>query len=273
MRRVLKITFALTLVALIMAASCVCAFAAKEEITVNGATAEVGDIVTYSLNLSDCTENVEGLQMYVVYDSKSLKLDEDSLEFPKLNGVVSNTKLENIITFNWTDVQNTADFKKKGAVMKASFKVLKEGVTDITYFVSELYGHDLTYLKSFTFTNDIAVNGKTVVKNASPVVCREADVINEYQGSFTNYPDGKGEKNGSGKNAIIGVTHAPTTAAATEVTKGGPGDVTTIITILVVVLIVLAIVVLAVLRRHFAKGEDNEAEKKNPDKKEKSEEK
>ena len=68
--------------ALILALSCATAFAAKGDFTVNGANAKVGDKITYTLNLSDCTEKIEGLQMYVAYDSKYLKIDPESLDFP-----------------------------------------------------------------------------------------------------------------------------------------------------------------------------------------------
>lgn len=258
MKRLLKTAFALTMTALILALSCATAFAAKGDFTVNGANAKVGDKITYTLNLSDCTEKIEGLQMYVAYDSKYLKIDPESLDFPKLSGVVSNTELEDTIAFNWTDVQKTADFSKKGKLLTVDFEVVKEGDAEITYFVSELYGNDLTYLKSFTFTNDVAVNGKTVVKNASAIVCRDSKIIDEYQGSFTNYADAKGEKNGSGKDAIVGVTKPATVPGATEVTKDSGSNITTIITILVIAAIVIAIIIVAVLRRHFTKSEPDE---------------
>lgn len=256
MKKILKTSFALTLAMLILALSCLSAFAASDTLKVNGAKAKVGSKLTYSLNLADCTEKVEGLQMYVVYDDEYLRTNDDSVSFPKLSGVVSNAKLENTISFNWTDVSKLADFSKKGTVVNVDFEVLKGGDTDVTFFVSELYGHDLTYLKSFTFTNDIAVDGKTVVKDAQAIVCTDGDIINNYQGSFVNYDDAKGEKNGGKEHeSIVGDTSARSTQAATDVTKGSAPDITTIITILVIAAIVIAIIIIAVLRRHFTKSD------------------
>lgn len=258
MTKILKASFAVLMTALIMLFSTASVFAA-EKLNVNGADTKKGDKITYTLNLSECSENIEGLQIYVVYDSKSLKIQDESLAFPKLGGVVSNTEIENLIAFNWTDVKNTADFSKKAELMKVDFEVVGSGTADVTYFVSEMYGHDLTYLKSFTFTNDISVNGKKVVKDAAAIVNNQADIINEYQGSFTNYADGKGEKNGSGKNhvAIIGETKSPDVQNATEVTKDSGSDTTTIIIILVIAAIIIAIIIVAVIGRHY--------NKKNPD--------
>lgn len=255
MRNFLKTSFAIAVIALFTTISCLPAFAADDKALINGAKAKVGSKVTYTLNLADCTEDVEGLQVYIMYDQNCLKVDEESLTFPKLQGVVSNTGIENTITFNWTDVKNKADFSKKSALVKMDFEVVKGGSADITYFVAEMYGRDLTYLKSFTFTNDIAVDGKTVIKDDAAMLNTDSEYINRYQGSFTNYDDAKGEKNGKNHKAVIGETQ-PATNAPTEVTKGqanGGNDITTIITILVIAAIVIAIIIIAVLRRHFNK--------------------
>ncbi len=261
MSKVIKISFAVLLASLVFSLSIITAFAAKGELTVNeDATAKKGDTVTFTLNMGDCTEKLEGLQMQLMYDSEYLEVDEDSLDFPTMSGVVSNAKLDDIIPFTWTDVTNLADFAKKSPLVTVDFKVKKAGDTAITYFITEMYGSDVTYLKSFTLTNDIAINGKTVIKNATPIINENGALRNQYQGSFVNYKDGKGEKNGSGENhiAVTGVTEAASTAESAVDVSRGEDNTMTVVTVVSIIIVVLAIIAVVILRRHFTKKNGEE---------------
>lgn len=258
MKKAFKICFAVLMTALIIAVSCAQAFAASEKLTVNGkAKAKAGDTLTYTLKLGDCTDMLEGIQMYVFYDKDCLEVDADSLKFPSLNGAVFNANYSDGIAFNWTSVTDLVSFKKTKELMTVDFKVKKAGDTNITYFVTEMYGKDMTYFKTFTLTNDISVNGKKVVKDEVPVLSTDSAMNNKYQGTFINYSDGKGTNGkGSGHQMVTGVTTSPVNQnanAATEVTKGEQAPVTTIIVVIGVVLAILAIIVLVILRRHFSK--------------------
>ncbi len=264
MKKGFKISFAVIMTALIIAISCVSAFAATGNTVINDKIkANSGDTVTYTLKLGDCTEKLEGIQMYVFYSKTYLSVDESSLVFPNLDGVVKNANYTDGIAFNWTSVTNLADFKKSKTLMTVDFKVKRPGNTKITYFITEMYGKDMTYLKSYTLTSDIALNDKTVIKDEAPVLSDDANLNGKYQGSFTNYADGKGEKNGSGKNHVS-VTGAGTKAVATggpaNVTTSGNSSTVTIIIILGIVAAVIAIIILVILRNHFAKGSEDKKE-------------
>lgn len=256
MKKLFKISFSAVLAAMFLSLSMVTVFAAKGELTINeDAVTKKGDTVTFTLNMGDCTEKLEGLQMQLMYDGEYLEVDEDSLAFPTMSGVVSNAKLDDIILFTWTDVVKLADFTKTSPLVTVDFKVKKAGDTAITYFITEMYGSDVTYLKSFTLTNDIAVNGENVVEGATPLINGNGMLRNQYQGSFVNYADGKGEQNGSGENhiAVTGVTNAPSASGDAVDVSQGEDNTMTIITVVSIIIIVLAIIAALILRRHFTK--------------------
>lgn len=274
MKKVIKFISTSMIIALLLVATVVPSFAAGN-LVINGdksAKAKVGDVVTYELYLGDCKEDVLGLQAYLFYDKNYLEVDSDSLEFPSLTKVVSNPSLDNCITFNWTDVSNLADFSKSKGFVTVDFKVLKAGKTDISYFISELYGEDMTYLKNYTFTYNLKINDKTVIKDATPILNEDEENLNKYQGSFTNYADGKGEKNGSGDDhiAVTGVVTtdvAPATSVAEEVTKG-EDNFGMILTIIGIVAVVIAIVIVIILRNNYNKRNNKEENKEENNKEE-----
>lgn len=260
MKKAIKIISTSMIVALLLLATVVPSFAAGSLI-INGekdAKLKVGDVVTYEMYLGDCDEDVVGLQSYLFYDNEYLEVDTDSLSFPNLTNVVSNPSLdEDSITFNWTDVQNSADFSKSKCLVSVDFKVLKAGKADITYFFMELYGEDMTYLKNYTFTYNLKVNDKTVVKNAVPVVNSDEEKLNKYQGGFTNYADGQGEENGSGDDhiAVTGVVSTTSADDVQDVTKsdGLDNNLMTILIIIAAVVIVIAVIIVLILRNNYNK--------------------
>ncbi|MCH5304417.1 MAG: hypothetical protein J1E41_06100 [Ruminococcus sp.] len=266
MKKCLKVSFAIIMVVLVIALSCVSAFAASD-LTINkNAKASKGDTVTYTLKLGECSDKLEGIQMYVFYDKDYLEIDAESLSLPELRGAVSNANFGDGIAFNWTSVTDLVSFADTKTLMTVDFKVKKTGKTDITYFITEMYGDDMTYFKDYTLTNDISVNNDIVVNSETPILSEDSALNNKYQGSFTNYADGKGERNGSGENhvAVTGVTTLPQVTASAQVldvTKDTQTPITTIITILGVILVVVAIVIVIILRNHYSKKTDETEEK------------
>jgi beta-lactamase regulating signal transducer with metallopeptidase domain len=122
-------------------------------------------------------------------------------------------------------------------------------------------GSEMPNLTSYTLTSDISLNGKKLVKNEAPILSTSSELNNKYQGSFINYADGKGEKNGSGKDhvSVTGVTTRPVIGGATEatdVTKDGETPLSTILVILGIVVAVIAIVIVVILRRRFTQSEE-----------------
>lgn len=272
MKKGLKIVFAVLMTALVIALSVVSAFAAESDSSSKGRIkVKKGDKVKYVLKLGDCKDKIEGIQMYVFYDKSCLDVDEDSLDFPELKGVVKNANYPDGIAFNWTSVSDLADFSKRKRLMVVEFTAIRPADTDISYFISELYKGDkeMTSIDKYTLLCSASVNGKKVIDNETPLLSKNTELNNKYQGSFVNYADGKGPKNGSGKDhvQVTGVTTKPVIGEATEVTdvtKGEETPVTTIIVILAIVAAVIAIVILVILRRHFASDdEDNESGEKN----------
>ena len=217
MKKALKTVFAVLFAALIAAVSLIPAFAAKDSLKFNGTQAKVGDKVTYTLELGGCDELIEGFQMYVFFD-------------PEIPAAVFNDGVDGKIPVVFSSVSDKLDFSKKKTFLTVDFEVLSGGNTDITYFITELYGEDMTFLKKFEFTNTIEVDGKKVVKSKAPTLVKDQKTVDAYQGGFINYSDGKGDENGtdSAHQAVTGdmdnpdVTHiGEVTEAATEVTKSG----------------------------------------------------
>ena len=266
MKKFAKISLAVVMTALIIVVSCLPAFAAKSkaDVVLNGkAEASKGDTITYTLKLSDCDDKLEGIQMYIFYNKQFLELDTDSVKVPELKGAVINPKFEKGIAFNWTSVTDLVNFKKAKTLITMDFKVKNPCQTSVTYFIADMYGEDMTYFKTYKLTHDILVNGKEAVKDGTPMLCPNNESVNQYQGSFVNYKDGMGEKNGSGKDhvAVTGGATSPAAAqAATDaatVTQDG-GNMTTVLVILGIVFAIIAIIVVVVLRRHFNKDADAE---------------
>lgn len=236
----------------------VTAFATDDELEINSvASAAVGDTVTYSLYLSDADDPVEGIQMYIYYDPDYLTVDPESLTYEKFDGVVQNADNENFVTFNWTDITNLADFSSKALLVSVDFTVTQAGSAEIAEFIQELYGDDMTYLKAYTLTYDISVNGEVVSSDNTPVIATDDDIINNRQGGFINYLDGMGEENspnaGDDHDAVIGDKELGT-MYVTEVVNANEvidvesdSSVSKYIIIAAVVIIIAAIVVVLIL--------------------------
>ena len=248
--------------AMVIALSCtVTAFAADDELTINSdATVNVGDKITFSLYLSDCTEPVQGIQMYICYDKEYLTVDPDSMKYEKFDGVIQNPNLDNYVTFNWTNVIDLADFSNKALLVSVDFEVVKGGTTEITDFVQELYGSDMTYLKSYKLTYDISVNGENLVSDKTPIVNKDEGIINNHQGAFINYEDGMGEDNTPNKDnhqAVKGnvekgtqiVSNIVDVTKTVDVTQSSGSNTVTIIVIAAAAVVVLAIVAVMIVKR------------------------
>ena len=133
-------------------------------------TAKAGDTVKYAIYMTDTKEEVIGAAMSFFYNDEYLKLNADSINCESFKTAIGNPKLKNYYTFTWTDVQNPVKLNGDKALVSAEFKVLKGGKTDLSYFISDMYGDDMTYLKSYKITCKLWVNGKEVEDSAVPIV-------------------------------------------------------------------------------------------------------
>ena len=135
------------------------------------------------------------------------------------------------------------------------FKVLKGGETEISQFVSEMYGDDMTYLKSYKWSYDITVNDKTIVKDKTPVISDDKQTLEKNQGSFINYIDGMGEENTPNKDnhqAVLGTQIATQYIDVTRyenVTSDGSFNMMPIIVIVAIVVIIGAIIAILIIKK------------------------
>lgn len=158
------------------------------------AKANVGDKVKYILYLADTEEEIEGFEMNLNFDPEYLETNYDSINLPKIDSAMKNI-VKGEVFLNWTNVFKKLNFSDKQEFLDIEFTVKKAGNTDITKFIKEIYGDDMTYLKSYTWTYDLVINDDTVIKDEPPLITTDEKLISQYQGSYINYVDGKGEKN------------------------------------------------------------------------------
>lgn len=235
-------------------------FAADNELIVNSdAKVKVGDKIKYTLYLSDTKEDIIGFELRMFYDHNYLELDKDSLNYGKFDGVIHNLNIEDKIPINWTNISTPISFASKAEFLSMEFKVKKGGETEISQFVSEMYGDDMTYLKSYKWSYDITVNDKTIVKNQTPVISDDKQTLEKNQGSFINYVDGMGEENTPNKDnhqAVVG--SVPGTQIATQyvdvtryenVPSNGSFNMMPIIVIVAIVVIVGAIAAILIIKK------------------------
>lgn len=194
----LKITSVCFVLAMLLS-SALTAFADSEDsdtLTINGkAVAKVGDVLTYTLYLSEATEPVVGFEMRLFYDSDDLEYEKSSLKFDNFDVVIYNEDIDGKIPMNCSSLTNTPDFSSKGQFLTARFKVMKGGEADISYFFTELYGENLDRLKSFRFTYDLSKGDEKLVSGEIPPVNTDEDTLENNQGDFINYEDGMGDDN------------------------------------------------------------------------------
>ena len=192
----------------------------------------VGDIVTYTLNLSEAPEPIVGFELRLFYDSDSLEYQKSSLTFDKFDMVIYNEDIKGKLPMNHSSLSNLPSFEEKGQFVSASFKALKGGDAAITYFFTELYGENLEYLKRYKFTYDLTVNGEAILSDATPPVNEDENTLQKNQGDFINYADGMGEENSPLKpeehikvgsvvqNNVVEVTRVVSNAQADSTAKG-----------------------------------------------------
>ena len=158
------------------------------------AKANVGDKVKYILYLADTDEEIEGFEMNLNFDPEYLETNNDSIKLPKIDSAMKNI-VKGEVFLNWTNVFKKLNFSDKQEFLDIEFTAKKAGNTDITKFIKEIYGDDMTYLKSYTWTYDLVINDDTVIKDEPPLITTDEKLISQYQGAYINYVDGKGEKN------------------------------------------------------------------------------
>ena len=267
--RIFSVLFAMIMV---LTSSLVTASAAEEELVINSdATVKVGDTIKFSLYLADTTEEIIGFEMRLFYDNEYLEFDKDSITYEKFDGVIHNLNLENKIPISWTNISAPASFPQKALFLSAEFKVLKGGETEISQFVTEMYGDDMTYLKSYTWSYDITVNGEDIVTDKTPVMNADEETLMKSQGSFINYLDGMGEENTPNKDnheSFGGSSYQSGTQIVTninnvtryETVPGSGTDMTWLIIVAAIVVVIGAIIAILIVKKNDDKKAEDTSE-------------
>lgn len=264
MKRLISKIITLCLVLIIMLSSAITAFATEDILTINGeAKVSVGDTVKFSLYLSECTEEIIGFEMRLFYDSEYLEMDKDSIVYEKFDGVIHNTNIPGKFPTSWTNISQPADFSKKALFLSADFKVLKAGDAEISYFVTDMYGDDMTYLKSYKWTYDITVNNEAVVTEKTPPISRDEQTLREKQGSFINYEDGMGEENSPNKASHQAIISTEVVTHYKDVTQNNPSGGSSGSMVYIIIGAAIAIIVLAIVAIVIVKKRDESIENAN----------
>ena len=215
-----KISSKLTVTCLVLmlaAISTLPVFAA-DGLKINGtAEAQAGDKVKLTLNLADASEEIIGFELRLFYDPEKLTFNEDSFSAPQFEGCVVNDMGDGKIYMTWTDLYYPANFSSKSEFFSCEFEAAGDGETELSFFVNELYGESMfntgagsTHLSSYTFTYDLYVNDEAQISDGVMPISNDPDTLENHQGSFINYLDGKGEMNsplhGSEHEAVVGST-------------------------------------------------------------------
>ena len=247
-----KIT-SLLIVALLTVVTLLPVSAAGDELTINSeATAKVGDIVKYTLYLDESIEDVTGFELRLYYDAEYLSYVNDSLEFEKFNGVISNTNNPGIIEMCWTNIAELADFTKKAMFLSLEFEVVKGGKAEISEYITEMYDFDLVALTTYKLSYGISVNGDEVFNDKAPVINSDSNEIKA--GNFPNYADGYGDDitPNSGEHYIVGTQVATYVVDVTQAVNGTTGAGSSFSPVYVAVaigVIIIAIVAILIVRK------------------------
>ena len=196
------------------------AFAESVDADASEITINKGDNVEFKLYLSETKEDIIGFEMRLFYDANLLQFDKESLNAEQFDSLFYNPDIEGKIPMNWTDISHPVGFPNKDEFISCKF-VAKDsaayiGTRDsekdptISFFVTEMYGEDMTYLKSYKFTYDLIINDKPVITDGVLPITKDQDTLNSRQSSFINYADGMGEENSPNRDShdsVVGEQH------------------------------------------------------------------
>ena len=253
--------------AMIIIASVSTAFA-EDTLKINDAndTVKKGETVHFTLNLSDTREDVIGFELRVFFDKSKLELIKGSVKSDTFDSLVTNVDKEGKILLIWTDFNNPVSCAEKTPFFSCDFKAIDGGDAKISYFVTELYGNDMSYLKSYSWTYDLAKGDKAIVSDGVLPISDDSETLEKRQSHFINYVDGKGEENSPNKDnheSVVGKQHsaAGENSNVVDVTKdkkdGSGTNPWIFVAIAVPVIIVLIVVAVILSNRKNKKSDDD----------------
>jgi hypothetical protein len=248
MKNIFARLMAVICVLVLLMSCCFTAFAKSEALIINSdITAKVGDKITYKLYLSDCETPVVGFQMYLLFDNKRLKIVDNSVAYENFSSVIYNTTLDGVVPMSWTNFSSPVNFSDKSQFFSIDFEVLKGGDCEISQFVSELYGEDMTFMKNYSFSFGVFINGQSVAENKQIAVNSDRNNVEKYQGGFINYDDGMGE------NSPNSSSHK---AVTVDVNDSSDVDYSDIIMIVAFSVVIVALAVVMIIRKRASSKRD-----------------
>lgn len=247
MKKISKIVLSSILVLILVCMSVVTSFAAGN-LVLNGKEAPVGSTVTYTFSIGDAHQKLCGIHLVVFFDQNLLKLTDVNAENLEGGTIINDNKGNDgriIVTNSFINGTEGLDCSESTDIVTVSFEVIKEGTTDITYYMPYLYDLDTVNIYDYTFTCDLSVDGQVVIDNQTPALENIEELDNfRDAGDFENNEEGTG----SGIKPVV--TQAPqndnpNNPQGNNVEQKGSGAV---VPIVCAVVIVAAIVVLVVVK-------------------------
>ena len=190
--------FSILLPAVLMISCTMLSASAVETARVNGIEIAVGEVFTYTFNISDAEQEIVGMQMNLFYDTDVLELV--GVSDGVLNGtstINDNQNKDGRITYI-NAFMNGGGLKCKDetVVATATFRVISAEDTDITYFMEYLYDINLADIHSYTFTCDI-LSSESVISQGNTPILADKTIRDELTGNdtFQNNEEGKNDVN------------------------------------------------------------------------------
>lgn len=258
MKKFSKIILSLVLALVLVSMSVVTSFAA-DSLTVNGNEAPVGSTVTYTFSIGDAQQKLCGIHLVLFFDQELLALKEVNTDNLGGSTIVNDNQGNNgriIVTNSFINGTSGLKCEEMTDIVTATFEVIKEGTTDITYYMPYLYDIDTVNIYDYTFTCDVLVDGEAVIENQTPVLENVAELEDFGDaGDFENNEEGTGS----------GIKPAETTEAASTSSTGSStggnnnksGMVLPIVCACVIVGAIVALVVVKTVNGKKSNDSDN----------------
>lgn len=256
MKKFSKIILPLMLTLVLVCMSVVTSFAA-EVLNVNGKDAAVGSEVTYTFAIGNAQQKICGIHMVIFFDQDLLALKDVNTDNLGGGTIVNDNKGNNgriIVTNSFVNGTSGLNCKESTDIVKVTFEVIKEGTTEITYYMPYLYDIDSVNIYNYSFTCDLAVDGETVAEGEVPPLENVAELQDFGDaGDFANNEAGTGSGE---KPTTPAVQDAP--QGSSQGSQGDDKGSGVIVPIICVSAIVVAIVVLVVVKTVTGKKSDND---------------
>lgn len=154
---------------------------------------KAGSTVEYTLSVADSVQTAVGIHFELFYDVNVMKIKDVSTD--TLSSAAINADKDGVgkIQVVYSNISGF-DCKDKTDLITVSFEVIKEGDTQVQYYVPYFYDLSMVNIYNYTFTQTVAVDGNVTEDATTPILASD-DTIKKYadfdRGDFINYETGK----------------------------------------------------------------------------------